>query len=226
MKRLYLTFALAVVTLGICAQPTTRLQQLPGIQQSVVSDKASAALPRNHMQKVAPRRAAILSEQPAGILHDGLTRSSVSMVTNLGQTRDNVAYEGKVCKWVEGDDGFVYLYDPIVAYHSDAWMKGTWGGRGEQGDTLWFTGPQLMREDDYTYLVYSYYAQRLEYRNEAWSVNKNNQKTMFVWRDGKLIQPAIKNVGFGFVNKDGEPYSLMDHHSEAVPMTDTPLVLS
>ncbi len=227
MKKIYLTLALAFMALAVCAQPAAHIEKLPTWGEHATVDRSCPPLPGMQKRQIAPRRASILTEQPAGTLHDGLTRSSVSMTTNLGQTKDNVKFEGKVCKWVDGDDGYVYIYDPIVAFHTDAWMKGEWGGRGAQGDTIWLTGPQLMKEEDYYgYFTYSYYAQRLIYKSEAWSVNSRNKKTMFIWRNGQLIMPKTTNVGFGFVNESNEPFGLMDHSSIAVPMTDTPLSLS
>lgn len=225
MKKILLFVLCALATAGVSAQ--TKSVSTPPLPLTRLGDGFATVAPSNRPQlasqrKAAPKRTSgIVSTQPEGILHDGLTRSSLSLTTSLGKTTDNVKYDGKVCKWVEGTDGYVYIYDPIVAYHTDSWVQGEWGGRGANGDTIYVTGPQLLlSEDYYGYFTYNYYADRMQKSGSDWSANSSNHKTMFIWRNDSLIQPKQTNVGFGLVNESGEAHGLMDHYSTARPMTD------
>lgn len=231
MKKTLLTLLCALSALGGQAQndatlappvPLTQLGAALGEKTNGVAEKTSGRplLPAQRSSKIR-RAAEAITEQPAGTLHDGLTRTSLSQTTSLGTTTDNVRFDGKVCKWVEGDDGSVYIYDPVVAYHTGAWAKGEWGGRGASGDTIYVTGPQLaLQEDYYGYFTYYYYADRMEQKSGTWAAASSNHKTMFIWRNDSLIQPQQNNVGYGYVNESGKTYGLMDHYSTAKPMTD------
>lgn len=227
MRNTLLFVLCTLATAGSFAQkraesvPAVPLTQLGGTTSVTASDRPLTAPQR----KAAMRRATSpVTTQPEGVLHDGLTRSSLSLTTSLGKTTDNIVYDGKVCKWVEGNDGHVYIFDPIVAYHTGAWVQGEWGGRGASGDTIYVTGPQLAYTETYAgYFTYNYYADRMEKKSGTWAAAASNHKTMFIWRNDSLIQPKQTNVAYGFVNESGESHGLLDHYSVAKPMTDKPI---
>lgn len=226
MKNILLFALCAAMSVDLAAQQ--KVVSTPPIPITQLNTKGFAtSTPKNHPLLASQRKAvqrrttSIIANQPKGVLHDGLTRTSLSLTTSLGTTTDNVTYDGKVCKWVDGTDGYVYIYDPVVAYHTDAWVRGEWGGKGVHGDTIYVTGPQLvLSEDYYGYFTYNYYADRMQKSSGEWSANTNNHKTMFIWRNDSLIQPRQTNAGYGLVNESGEAYGLMDYSSVARPMTD------
>lgn len=224
MRRTLSFLLCALISAAVFAQKgADAVPSVPMTQLGVTSCVTPSERPLNVPQRKAVVRRATspVTTQPEGVLHDGLTRSSLSLTTSLGKTTDNIVYDGKVCKWVEGSDGNVYIFDPVVAYHTGAWVQGEWGGRGASGDTIYVTGPQLAYTETYAgYFTYNYYADRMEKKSGTWAAAASDHKTMFIWRNDSLIQPRQTNVAYGFVNESGESHGLLDHYSVARPMTD------
>lgn len=85
----------------------------------------------------------IIREQPAGKLHDNQARSSYYYYTLQGGV-NNVAHgidAWSVSRFVEGDDGCIYLYNPYSQLPIRSWLKLDPAGNGRYVAKL----PQLIR---------------------------------------------------------------------------------
>ena len=85
----------------------------------------------------------IIREQPAGKLHDNQARSSYYYYTLQGGV-NNVAHgidAWSVSRFVEGDDGCIYLYSPYSQLPIRSWLKLDPAGNGRYVAKL----PQLIR---------------------------------------------------------------------------------
>lgn len=86
----------------------------------------------------------IIREQPAGILHDNYARSSYYFYTSQSSTTG--VYYGidlwSTSRYVEGDDGCVYLYNPFCQLPTRSWLKLDPAGDGKFVAHL----PQAIRE--------------------------------------------------------------------------------
>ena len=166
MKNLYVTLATALLTATVAtAQPkchftgrtlTTqgkamnRLFKQQGStllkQQSKRTNIVLHALDDEAQVVYTPTVDSLISQQPAGTLHDNYYRSGTCFINNMGYVERDVVKDGLVSRVVEAADGkTVYIYNPLCAYTSKAWIKGT----RTQGDTIEVKLPQyLVHYDD------------------------------------------------------------------------------
>ena len=87
--------------------------------------------------------AAIIRQQPEGILHDNYARSSYYFYT----TYSGVLYgldQWSTSRYVEGNDGCVYLYNPFSQLPTRSWLKLDPAGNGKYVAHL----PQAIREGE------------------------------------------------------------------------------
>ncbi|MFC2456624.1 MAG: hypothetical protein ACFNQD_03270, partial [Prevotella intermedia] len=83
-------------------------------------------------------------DTPKGKLIDNMYRSSDSWVKKGWTGTDVGTYEGLVSKIVEGDDGCLYIYNPLSGLDSKSWLKLDKVGDGKYKATL----PQVIYKDN------------------------------------------------------------------------------
>lgn len=206
MKNLYVTLATALLTATVAtAQPkchftgrtlTTqgkamnRLFKQQGStllkQQSKRANIVLHALDDEAQVVYTPTVDSLISQQPAGTLHDNYYRSGTCFINNMGYVERDVVKDGLVSRVVEAADGkTVYIYNPLCAYTSKAWIKGT----RTQGDTIEVKLPQYLvhyddaeKGDD----AYMFKLKPVKGENGYTFVPDDDQTARFTWRNDTL----------------------------------------
>ena len=153
----------------------------------------------------------IIREQPAGILHDNYARSSYYFYTSQSSTTG--VYYGidlwSTSRYVEGDDGCVYLYNPFCQLPTRSWLKLDPAGDGKFVAHL----PQAIREgvgydengNEVTTLYYAFPVKEYEREDgtlfckaDTLADGTVRSELNFVLRNDSLIQ--LDDVYMGLVN--------------------------
>ncbi len=171
----------------------------------------------------------VVTEQPAGTLHDSYYRSGESLVDVMGSIL-SLNIDGLWGQIVESADGkSVWVHNPINAYYADTWVK---MDRAD-GDTLTMSLPiHFVHEeysDGYTQDAYLYKlkATKEEYEGQMYTtfVADDNQTAKFVWRNDTLsfVNTTADSKLLGMCDEDGNWYGYGDYVHTYAPFSDTPV---
>lgn len=234
MKKIYSILAAAAVCAAANAQTTTRTQfsnvkKAPATAFSLtgVQKLSSMKLQDNGKQHQASARRKFptptvetpIVEQPAGKLHSETYRLSYGFYSDdFGRWFTDV--DGQKGVYVEGDDGKVYLKNPLSTYPTNTWLTAT---RGE-GDTLNVDLPQAIYHEEYTDFFGNpaeliAYATRMSYADNACKVDDTSQRIQFVMRNDSLIK-VDDNSLLGLCDEYGDWYGYGDWNIAIGPMTE------
>ena len=150
-------------------------------------------------------------DTPKGKLIDDMYRSSDSWVKKGWTGTEPGTYEGLVSKIVEGDDGCLYIYNPLSGLDSKSWLKLDKVGDGKYKATL----PQVIYKDNNggdddeesgsTERIFKLNRMAIKDNNQYEVVAANKNYMEFTW-DGKTLKmlgAGSKNEILGMVyNKD------------------------
>lgn len=147
MKNLYMLMATAL--LATAATAATPVRKTVHRVAPKVTTPATRSLYKAHALSsdnvYTPTVDTLISNQPAGTLHANQYRSGVSFVNNMGYVEKDIARDGIVSHVVEAGDGkTVYIYNPLCAFSTKAWIKGT----RTVGDTIEVKLPQYLTHYD------------------------------------------------------------------------------
>lgn len=164
----------------------------------------------------------MITERPAGTYYNDMYRSMTGYSVANGYIYETYD-DGMVGEMVVADDGSgtVYVKDPVSAYITNTWLKGTKG----EGDTVVFKLPQLVYTvtDNSTGTVYKYYAQNLKMNGTSTNltVNTDNNEVKFVW-NGDTLRKVDESAILGLTNAAGTWQGYGDATSEMFRVGETP----
>lgn len=131
----------------------------------------------------------IITEQPAGKLLDGLIASYGAFTHNWIYGTMDASTDAGIGKIVEGDDGFVYIYNLPTTFNSESWVK----AERLEGDTILLRRQHIDQRSGYDGTVYDYYLTRLvwEWTNKETGEGRfleaqGDQDIKMLYRDGVL----------------------------------------
>ncbi len=255
MKNFYVALAAAVLTAtSASAQSAARFTNLtpatsPKTSLSLRSDlKAPVSFKglsklktttdlRSQLRAKRALRAStsdIISTQPAGTLCDNLYRAGQSFVYLMFGVMEQ-GIDGLYGKVVQADDNkTVYLYNPVNAFYTSAWVKGT----RTQGDTIEVKLPQHIAhvaysddEDDVqdAYL-YKMKLEQVDEDGESYStfVPDDDQTVKFIFRNDTLafVNTMADSKLLGVADGDGNWYGYGDYVSQWHKFTEDPVAPS
>ena len=211
MKRLItlITLVAALMLPGIAS--AQRMPVKSGMRLSQF--KAPAAAPR--LVEEEP-----IMEAPEGTLYDNMYASSFAYGLGWGDIYiQNV--DGGIGKVVEGNDGNLYIYNPIsqgyIWFSILPWIKAEPTGDGKYVAKL----PQLYIID----VGDPYYAYSMHYdEDEGMPVVEEEGEIEFTWENGVLTQLGDKFIGLCDVTADW--FYMADQHIVYAPQTDEPIMLA
>lgn len=199
MRKLYFTFAAALVAATVSAQslkrttvahntflePATTLQKSAPMASTTpqftnakktnltpATKQTLAGVKRLAKVDAADSAAALISTQPAGTLHSGYYGITEGYeYTMFGVLSTTI--DGKAYDMVVADDGSVYLKNALSTFAPNTWIKGDY----TDGDTIAFEFPQkyYMEQDiddegNYTDDYVPYYLWRMTYNEDYTSL--------------------------------------------------------
>ena len=211
MKRL---FTLITLVVALLVPSISTAQRMPA--------KASMRLSQFKAPAVAPARAEEepIMEAPEGTLYDNMYASSFAYGLGWGDIYiQNV--DGGIGKVVEGNDGNLYIYNPIsqgyIWFSILPWIKAEPAGDGKFVVKL----PQLYIID----VGDPYYAYCMHYdEDEGMPVVEEEGEIEFTWEDGVLTQLGDKFIGLCDATADW--FYMADQHIVYAPQTDEPIELT
>lgn len=249
MKKIYTALVTAMFATASFAQPLARVQAngpfsnsplkyQPKIQQpkgnpmnftmSKVNNKA--ALPA--FARKAASDSELITEQPAGTLHDNLYGSGEGYLVFFGYVFPT-SIDGTVERYVEGSNGEVYLQNAVGTIVPDTWIK----GEKAQGDTIQFNFPQKYYvqeavdddgnptgEQEYFYLFRSV----LNEDGSSLVPDETSQTIKYVLRNDSLIRVDNydKGVYLALCAEDGGWTGYADYYQTWSKMKEQPSVPS
>jgi hypothetical protein len=166
----------------------------------------------------APKKADIITDQPAGTLLDNFYRTGDSYYVYYGYiTQRNV--DGALGSIVEGTDGNIYIKSPITQYPIPNWLKAEKG----VGDTVIVKGPQAIYEES----GITFYANKMVLADngqgsQTYVVDSLDNNIKFIWKDGTLTQYTDGVIGLTTESKAWTGYA--DYNIKFNKMTDEPVV--
>ena len=158
-------------------------------------------------------------EAPEGTLYDNMYASSFAYGLGWGDIYiQNV--DGGIGKVVEGNDGNLYIYNPIsqgyIWFSILPWIKAEPAGDGKYVVKL----PQLYIID----VGDPYYAYCMHYdEDEGMPVVEEEGEIEFTWENGVLTQLGDKFIGLCDATADW--FYMADQHIVYAPMTEEPITL-
>ena len=173
----------------------------------------------------APAAAPVRAEEepimdvPEGTLYDNMYASSFAYGLGWGDIYiQNV--DGGIGKVVEGNDGNLYIYNPIsqgyIWFSILPWIKAEPAGDGKYVVKL----PQLYIID----VGDPYYAYCMHYdEDEGMPVVEEEGEIEFTWENGVLTQLGDKFIGLCDATADW--FYMADQHIVYAPMTEEPITL-
>lgn len=162
MKKIYTAFVAAMFATSSFAQPLAKVQANGPFANSSLryqpNIKKPAGQPMNFIMPTVSNKTAlparvskaaseadIILDQPAGTLHDNLYGTGEGYMVFFGYIFPT-AIDGTVERYVEGNDGDVYIQNAIGTIPSGSWIK----GYKAEGDTIKFNFPQKYYVQDAT----------------------------------------------------------------------------
>lgn len=192
--------ALKVLVLLLLAAPAQAQRPQKDVKNMVREDASVLARfatnQPHHASSTMPTE--MITAQPAGTLYKNLYRSAKGIFGSLksGYTMDG--YTGDI---VMGDDGCLYLKDPLSSLVTNTWLK----SEKVEGDVVVFKLPQKINEqiNGYTREMESYYLQAMHpSADSSTCVVGDVNEVRFSWKDGKLTR-LDPEVIMGLTMEDG-----------------------
>lgn len=166
----------------------------------------------------------LITEQPAGTLHENQTWSSAGYHPFLGNIYIDYP-QGIISRYVEGDDGNLYIENPMSAIISHTWLKLV-----KQDDGTYLAGPQFVYSESYEDTTYLFSAERLvlndahtNYVRDTTAGAQHGVK--FTLKDGVLQQVTNNSDILGLVYEDGTWTCYGDFDIKIAPVTDEMVTL-
>lgn len=164
----------------------------------------------------------IITKQPEGKLHDMMSKYAEGYIW-YGQVV-SLFDDGMVSKYVEGTDGNVYIYSPIMGYPTKSWIKAT----RADGDTLVVSTPQpvLMEFDFVSATKNYYYVLNMEQGADIdgdinFVANADNLDIKFILRNDSIIK--ISDGLMGLADEENSWVGYGDHTVVISPVDELPL---
>ena len=252
MKKIYTAFAAAMVATASFAQPIAHpktqgpFANSPLNYQSSIMHNTGKILdfmkPNSKSNttsatfkaraKEAASESTLVTEQPAGTLHDNLYGSGEGYLVFWGYILSSTI-DGTVERYVEGNNGEVYLQNALGTLASGNWIK----GEKTEGDTIQFKFPQAYYsqeatdddgnptgETEYYYLYRSVLKPTDD--GQTLAPDETSQTIKYVLRNDSLIRVDNydKDVYLSLCTKDGEWTGYADYYqtwsklNEAAPV--------
>lgn len=207
--RIFTTSALAAA-ICLTASAATPLN----MQKQVSADKADAAPLAQTAKKTQTRasdRLPVIETAPEGKVTE-LTQSGDAYKLFFGKPTP-VTYDGIATEIVEGNDGFIYLKNPMSHFTTDSYIKGT-----KQGDTYVFDLPQNTFEASVKFGVGpDYYLGMLQYDEASQTYLQVNtpeaQEAGLPAAENKLVLKvnADGSISYSSADNDGMIFGLVSH---------------
>ena len=193
MTRLLLSIVATLFAVGaVVAQPQAVNDPQPASSFNPAHVMKMVQLPDvQPLRHVAAADASdIITEQPAGKLYDGLIASYGAFTHNWLYGTMDATTDAGITKIVEGDDGFVYLYNLPTTFNSGTWVK----AERTEGDTILVRRQHIDQRTSYDgATTYDYYLTRLvwEWTNQETGEGRfvaatGDQDMKLLYRDGVL----------------------------------------
>lgn len=168
----------------------------------------------------------LITEQPAGTLKHNLYGKHNGYYYFWGYVFD-VAYDGVAEDVVFGDDGSVYIKNPISTIPSDAWLKGT----KTVGDTIEVALPQPVYHQDegdgYEELTAYATKMNMEFDEEYqsyWPVADSiSPNVKFVYKNDTLRLVSDGSILLALCDETGAWYGYGDYYKSYNEVKETPL---
>lgn len=166
--------------------------------------------------KAQAATAGLITQQPAGTLHDKLIKTSPFMYPYRFPAADINTYDaftnGPVAKYVEDADGNLYIYQPFSALNSQTWVKAEKQANGHYA---------VHKQPVYVVDGVTYYTGRLKIDVDSkggiwWSTDKDRDDVEYVLRNDSLIllddglTNGYGNTMLGLIDKDNKWYGYAD----------------
>lgn len=193
MKNLYMLMATAL--LATAATAATPVRKTIHRAAPKVTTPATRSLYKAHALSsdnvYTPTVDTLISNQPTGTLHANQYRSGVSFVNNMGYVEKDIARDGIVSHIVEAEDGkTVYIYNPLCAFSTKAWIKGT----RTVGDTIEVKLPQYLTHYDNPEMGDDSFLFRMR------PVKNDDNQLTFLPDDDQTVKFTWRNDTLAFVN--------------------------
>lgn len=165
----------------------------------------------------------LISQQPAGTLHDNYYRTGTCFVNSMGYVQQDVVRDGILSRVVEAQDGkTLYIYNPLCAYSSKAWIKAT----RTVGDTIEVKLPQYIVHYDNAEQGDDAYLFKLKpiKGDEGYTfIPDDDQTAKFIWRNDTLtfINTTKDSKILGMCTPQGEWSGNGDYVWTQAPYTGT-----
>ena len=188
MRKSLLTFA--AVFFSMITASAQQFESLPQPIQSFNPATVAHApqLSQPVAQHKAPMAASIITEQPAGKLYDRIITSYGGYTRNWIYGIMDSSTDAGMGKIVEGDDGFIYIYNLPTTLAAGSWVKAERAG----GDTI-VIERQLIDQRQGSDATYDYYLTRVvwEYTDQSTGEGrfveaKDETSMKLLYRDGVL----------------------------------------
>lgn len=140
----------------------------------------------------------MITAQPAGTLYRNMYRSAKAI---FGSPKSGNIVDGYANDLVVGDDGCLYLKNPLSYVTTNTWLK----SEKIDGDIVVFKLPQKIHEqiNGYTGEMESYYLQAMHPSADSSTCEINDvNEVKYSWKDGKLTK-LDPDVITGLTNEDG-----------------------
>lgn len=250
MKKIYLTFAAALFATATFAQApisqrksiitreaapsflqTDKYVNLNNVQPALGGHKINKELLAERQSLIsgkpalAPSKApdaGLITEAPAGTAIPNAYEYSIGYYTFWGYVF-STASDGKVAEVINGDDGYIYIKDPIVSLAAGAYLKGQ---LNETKDSVIVNLPQPVyyQQASGDYEELTGYAWKLNYDEEqGWYVADSvDNHIAFAYQDGQLLFFDNGNSIIGLTTEEGDWYGYGDYYKFFTQETATP----
>lgn len=154
-----------------------------------------------HNETSAKEAKGVITAQPAGVAYDNLYRSSEYYYNDEGYCTAS-SEDGIVGKIVEGDDGYLYIYNPFTGFSTGTWAKAEYG----EGDTIIVRGHQpIYAYDDIVDSLDIFDVTETEMEDGYYTFEAKYapvQEAKFIWKDGTLTSADDKVLGISTSSYD------------------------
>lgn len=211
MKQFFTLFALVAALL--VPNYATAQHRAPQAGMRLSQFKAPAMAPAREDEEP-------IMDAPEGVLYDNMYATSSAYGLGWGDIYTQEV-DGGIGKVVEGDDGNLYIYNPIsqgyIWFSILPWIKAEPAGDGKY----------VVKLPQFYILDYGdpYYAYCMHYdEDEGMPVVEEEGEIEFTWQDGVLTQLGDKYIGLCDATADW--FYMADQHIVYAPQNDEPLVFS
>lgn len=197
-------------------QPST---QLPvGKKMDFVAPTAAHYKSPSPQLRMVASESELITKQPEGTLHDNLYGYGEGFMVYYGFVTSSVP-DGTITRFVEGNNGEVYLQNAVCTMSPNTWIK----GQKTEGDTIQFNFPQKYYSQDvvgddnkptgeknYFYLYRANFDKDLK----MLTIDETSQSIKYVLRNDSLIRVDNLDNGayLGIYTEDGDWTGYADYY--------------